>query len=155
MRLNPYATRPQPYRSLLSVGQELATGPIEHSLRALIEVRVSQINGCGFCLAMHADQARDAGIPQAKLDTVAGWAEDGSFSERERAALALAEAVTALDDGVSAHVWDAAAAVFSGEELADLLYVIGLINLYNRLNVASQFPAEFWREHGLSGLRPR
>jgi AhpD family alkylhydroperoxidase len=120
----------------------------------LVEVRVSQINGCGFCLAMHADQARAAGVAQTKLDTVAGWAEDPSFTARERAALAIAEAVTHLDRGVPDDIWHAAAAAFTEEELADLLYAVGLINLYNRVNVAAQFPADLWRDHGLGGLRP-
>jgi alkylhydroperoxidase family enzyme len=96
---------------------------------------------------MHADQAREAGVPQSKLDTIAGWREDGAFTEPERAALALTEAVTILEaDGVSDAVWAQARAAFSEEEVADLLYVIGVMNLYNRLNIASQFPAETWRE---------
>jgi uncharacterized peroxidase-related enzyme len=155
MRLNPYAARPDSYRALLSLSGALAKGPLEHALRSLVEIRVSQLNGCGFCLAMHADGARAAGVPQSKLDTLAGWRDDAAFSERERAALALAEDLTVLTSGgVSDDVWDQARAVFTEEEVADVLYLIGLMNLYNRLNLASEFPAELWREQGLTGLRP-
>lgn len=93
---------------------------------------------------MHADGARSAGVGQAKLDSLPGWREDSTFTTRERAALGLAEAVTELSpDGVSAETWDDAASAFSENELADLLFLIGLMNLYNRVNVAVQFPAAF------------
>jgi uncharacterized peroxidase-related enzyme len=154
MRLNPYALRPGAFRAVASLTRELADGPLEASLRCLVELRVSQLNRCGFCLAMHADAARDAGVTPAKLDTLAGWRDDDAFTDRERAALALAEAVTVLsDDGVSDEVWSRAGAAFTDEEVADLLYLIGLMNLYNRLNVASEFPAARWREQGLRGFR--
>jgi AhpD family alkylhydroperoxidase len=154
MRLNPYTSSPKAYRSLVAASRDLAAGTVESSLRTLVEIRVSQINGCGFCLAMHTDQARAAGVPQSKLDTLAGWREDGSFSAQERAALALAEAVTVLDGPVDQDLWDHATEQFSEAELSDLLYLIGLINLYNRLNIAVEFPAELWREKGIAGLRP-
>jgi AhpD family alkylhydroperoxidase len=151
VRLNPYAARPDVYQAVLSVSRELARGELADSLRCLVELRVSQVNRCGFCLAMHADGARAAGVSQAKLDTLAGWREDGTFTVRERAALGVAEAVTTLADaGVSEEVWDAARAVFCDEELADLLYLIGLINLYNRVNIAAAFPAERWRSRGVA-----
>jgi alkylhydroperoxidase family enzyme len=98
--------------------------------------------------------SRAAGVPQSKLDTLAGWREDDSFSAQERAALALAEAVTVLDGPVDQDLWDHATELFSEAELSDLLYLIGLINLYNRLNIAVEFPAELWREKGIGGLRP-
>jgi AhpD family alkylhydroperoxidase len=154
MRLNPYTSSPKAYRALASASRELAAGAVESSLRTLVQIRVSQINGCGFCLAMHTDQARAAGVPQSKLDTLAGWREDDSFSAQERAALALAESVTVLDGPVDQDLWDHATELFSEAELSDLLYLIGLINLYNRLNIAVEFPAELWREKGIGGLRP-
>jgi AhpD family alkylhydroperoxidase len=152
MRLNPYAVRPEAYKAVQSLSREIAKGTLEHSLRSLVEIRVSQLNACGFCLAMHADGARAAGVPQTKLDTLAGWREDAAFTSRERVALALAETVTHLS-GVSNEIWADARAVFTEEEIADLLYLIGLMNLFNRLNVATEFPAELWRDEGLAGLR--
>jgi AhpD family alkylhydroperoxidase len=152
MRLNPYGTRPSVYAAIRGVSSELARGPLDRPLRALVEVRVSEINGCGFCLAMHADEARAAGVDQAKLDTLAGWREDDAFSRRERAALALAEAITRLDHGVSDAVWAEASSVLTEEELADLLFLVGIMNLYNRINVAVGFPASVWRDHGHEGI---
>lgn len=154
MRLNPYAVRPAVYDAIRKVSGELARGPLEPSLRSLVELRVSQLNGCGFCLAMHADGARSAEVPQSKFDTLAGWREDEAFTTRERAALALAEAATDLDHrGVSPDVWDEASSAFSAEELSDLLFLVGLMNLYARVNVAVQFPASVWRDHGYAGIR--
>ena len=152
MRLDPYRTRPSVYAAIRRVNGELARGPLDRSLRALVELRVSALNGCGFCLAMHADEARAAGVDQGRLDTLAGWREDDAFTRRERAALALAEAVIRSDDGVSEAVWAEAAAAFTGDELADLLFLVGITNLYNRVNVAVGFPASVWRDHGHEGI---
>jgi AhpD family alkylhydroperoxidase len=146
MRLNPYATRPDAYRAVLTVLREIDKGSLERSLRSLVELRVSQVNRCAFCLAMHADGARAAGITQRKLDTLAGWRDDASFTPRERAALALAEAMSLLDaTGVPDDTWSVARDHFTDEELGDLLYLVGVINLFNRLNVATEFPADAWR----------
>jgi AhpD family alkylhydroperoxidase len=147
MRLNTYAADRTGYQHLLGWNQHLADGPLDHGLRALVEIRVSQINGCAFCLAMHADQAREGGIPQAKLDTVAAWRDDPSFSARERAALALAESMTRIADGghVGDDVWARAAGSFADEELAALVQVIAIINAFNRINVATGRTAEAYR----------
>jgi AhpD family alkylhydroperoxidase len=154
MRLNPYALRPHAYEAVRSLSRELAKGPLERTLRFLVEIRVSQLNRCGVCLAMHSDGARGAGVPQTKLDTLAGWREDSGFTDRERAALELAEAVTDLAPAeLPDAVWQRAHAVFTDEELADLLYLIGQMNLFNRINVAVEFPADLWREQGMAGIR--
>jgi AhpD family alkylhydroperoxidase len=147
MRLNAYAVDRPGYQRVLAWNQHLADGPLAHDLRALVEVRVSQINGCAFCLAMHADQARAAGFPQGKLDTVAAWRDDPTFTDRERAALALAEATTRIADGgrVADDVWAAAAEAFDEEELAALVQVIAIINAWNRMNVATERTAEAYR----------
>lgn len=147
MRLNPYAIRPKAYQAVTAVIREIDQGTLEPALRSLVEVRVSQLNRCGFCLAMHADAGREAGVSQEKLDTIGGWREDDQFTDRERVALELAEAMTSsIELGVSEALWSRAAALFSEAELADLLYLIGVMNLFNRLNVASQLPARLWRE---------
>lgn len=144
MRLNTYAVDPSGYKRLIAWNQHLADGPLSASLRALVETRVSQINGCAFCLAMHTDEGRQAGLPQAKLDTVAAWRDDTSFTEAERAALGLAEAMTRLADGggVPAEVWERAAGCFDEAELAALVQVVAIINTFNRLNVATERTAQ-------------
>jgi AhpD family alkylhydroperoxidase len=144
MRLNTYAADREGYERLLAWNDHLAAGPISPALRALVDSRASQINGCAFCLAMHSDEARQAGVPQVKLDTLAAWRDVDAFDDRERAALALTEAMTRLADRgqVDDVTWSAAREQFDDAELATLIEVIALINAFNRLNVTTQRTAE-------------
>lgn len=144
MRLNTYAIDPDGYKRLLAWNEHLSAGPVEPALRALVEARASQLNGCAFCLAMHLDEARKSGVEQLKLDALAAWRDVASFDKRERAALELTEAVTRLADrgGVSDAVWNAAREQFDDTTLAALLQVIALINAFNRLNVTTERSAE-------------
>jgi len=115
---------------------------LERPLVELVLMRVSQINGCAYCMDMHSKDARAAGETEQRLYLLAGWREASFYSERERAALDWAEAVTRLGEhGVSDDVYDRARAAFSEEELLNLTLVIGMINTWNRVNVAFQTPA--------------
>jgi AhpD family alkylhydroperoxidase len=115
---------------------------LERPLVELVLMRVSQINGCAYCMDMHSKDARAAGETEQRLYVLAGWREASFYSERECAALDWAEAVTRLGEhGVSDHVYDRARASFSEEELMNLTLVIGMINTWNRINVAFQTPA--------------
>jgi AhpD family alkylhydroperoxidase len=115
---------------------------LERPLVELVLMRVSQINGCAYCMDMHSKDARAAGETEQRLYVLAGWREASFYSERERAALDWAEAVTRLGEhGVSDDVYDRARASFSEEELLNLTLVIGMINTWNRVNVAFQTPA--------------
>jgi AhpD family alkylhydroperoxidase len=144
MRMNIGQIDGEGYRRLLAWNDHLAAGPLDAGLRALVEARASQINGCAFCLAMHLDEARSAGVDGLKLDALAAWRDVESFDKRERAALELTEAMTRLADagGVSDEVWSAARSCFDDEELACLVEVVALINTFNRLNVTTQRSAE-------------
>ena len=137
------------YRLLVAWNQHLAEGPLDAGLRALVEARASQINGCAFCLAMHLDEARSAGVEGVKLDALAAWRDVHAFDDRERAALALTEAMTRLADGtgVADEVWSAARDCFDDEELACLLEVVAVINAFNRLNITTQRSAEDYLEY--------
>jgi AhpD family alkylhydroperoxidase len=109
--------------------------------REVLHLRASQINGCSVCVDMHAKGARRAGESEERLFAVAAWRETPYFSEAERAALALTEALTrAADraDAVPDEIWDAAAEHFDETQLGALVLDIGLINLWNRLNVATR-----------------
>ena len=115
---------------------------LERPLMELVLMRVSQINGCAYCMDMHSKDARAAGETEQRLYVLAGWREASFYSERECAALDWAEAVTRLGEhGVSDDVYDRARASFSEEELMNLTLVIGMINTWNRINVAFQTPA--------------
>jgi AhpD family alkylhydroperoxidase len=115
-----------------------ATG-LDPTLTHLIELRASQMNGCAFCLDMHWKDARAAGEEEARLYLLDAWRESPDYSDRERAALALTEAVTVLaPGGVPDEVWDAAAALFDEEEMAAVLCTIVAINAWNRLQIATK-----------------
>jgi AhpD family alkylhydroperoxidase len=144
MRFDPYANGGQWYQDVLSLSGHLARGPLDPAICQLVEVRVSQITGCAFCLRLHSDAARKAGVGQDKLDTLAGWRDASGFTNRERAALGLAEAMTRLGDGerVGQDIWQAAREEYNDTELAALLYLVGLINVWNRINIAVELPSE-------------
>jgi AhpD family alkylhydroperoxidase len=105
----------------------------------LVKLRASMINGCAFCVDMHSRDALAAGEDSRRLFGVAAWHDAPFYTERERAALALTDAVTRLgDDGVPDDVWAAAAKHFTEEELANLLMAIATINVWNRLSIATR-----------------
>ena len=110
----------------------------------LVYLRVSQINGCAFCLDMHTRDLVKKGVSIDKLALVQAWREAGKlFSEREKAALAWAETVTRVaQTGVPDADFQAAASVFSERELVDLTFAIGLMNTYNRLAISFRNPPE-------------
>lgn len=127
------------YQPLLTMEQYLHDGVLSEALLSLIKLRASQINGCAFCLDMHAEEARKAGVSQRNLDVLAGWREAPSlFTEREQAALKLTEEVTLIGQaGVSDATWAAVAAVYSSTETVKLLLAICAINTWNRLAIAT------------------
>ena len=120
----------------------LAKSSLEPQLINLIDFRVSQINGCAYCLDMHSKDLRAAGETEQRLYTIAAWRDAPFYSERERAALAWAEAVTKLNNGnVPDKVYEEARRQFSEEELIDLTVAVTTINTYNRINIAFKTPA--------------
>lgn len=118
---------------------------LDPALRALVKVRASQVNGCAFCLDMHWTHARENGEPELRLSQLAAWRESPFFDERERAALALTDAVTHVSSThVPDDVWEEAERHFDADELAHLLFAIAAINLWNRVVVAARtVPASY------------
>jgi AhpD family alkylhydroperoxidase len=114
-----------------------AAKDVDAELAELIKIRASQINHCAFCLDMHTRDARKHGVSDQKLDVLAAWEEAGGlFTERERAALALTEAITELGDGhVPDEVYERSAEVFSERELGQVIALAVTINAWNRINV--------------------
>ena len=109
--------------------------------RELVHLRASQINGCSVCVDMHAKGARKAGESEERVFAVAAWRDTPYFSEAERAALALTEALTRIadqPDPVPDEIWDAAAEHFDTTQLGALVLDIGTINVWNRLNIATR-----------------
>ncbi len=112
---------------------------LDQGLRHLIEIRVSQLNGCAFCLDMHWKDARAAGETEERLAMLPAWQESPLFEQRERAALALAEEITVIGDAhVSDETWDDALEFFDEAELAQLVFAATIINSWNRLMITAR-----------------
>ena len=123
-------------RAMLALERAVAGSGLELSLIELVKTRASQINGCAYCLHMHTSDARKAGESEERLHLLAAWRESPLYSERERAALAWTETLTRLaDTGAPDADYQRARAVFSDEELVQLTFLIGTINVWNRLAV--------------------
>ncbi|MDB5980221.1 MAG: carboxymuconolactone decarboxylase family protein [Pseudomonas sp.] len=136
-RINYAAASPEGYKAFGGVYVYLQNSGLSHELIDLVYLRVSQINGCAFCIDMHTRDLVKLGVEIDKVVLVPVWRDAGKlFSHRERVALAWAETVTRVaETGVPDADYDAAAAEFSAKELADLTYAIGLMNAFNRLGV--------------------
>ena len=136
-RLNPYQAAPDAMKAVAALETYVKGSGLEASLIELIKMRASQINGCAYCLDMHARDARANGESEQRLYLLDAWRESPFYSERERAALAWTEALTLVTDGhVPDEVYEAARAQFSEEELVNLSVAIVAINGANRLNIA-------------------
>lgn len=131
-------------KHLVASSRALAESALPTTTMHLVELRASQVNGCGYCTDMHYKDAVAAGEEPTKLNLVAAWREAPVFTEAERAALELAEQGTRIADaagGVADEVWENAAKHYDEDQLAALVSTIALINAYNRLNVIVQQPA--------------
>ncbi|MFC8847412.1 MULTISPECIES: carboxymuconolactone decarboxylase family protein [unclassified Micromonospora] len=132
------AVAPDAYRAVSGL-ERYARDNVEHTVLELVKLRASMLNGCAFCVDMHSRDALAAGESSRRLFAVAAWREAPFFDERERAALALTDALTRLGEhGVPDDVWDAAAKVWSEKELADLTVAIATINVWNRVVAATR-----------------
>jgi AhpD family alkylhydroperoxidase len=119
--------------------KELDRVDLDHRIRELVRIRASQLNGCAYCIDMHSKDARAIGETEQRVYAVAAWRETPFYSERERAALAFAEAVTLVaTDHVPRAAYDAVAAHFTPDEVAALLCLIVTINAWNALSVATR-----------------
>ena len=138
-RMDMSALAPDFYRAMARLDRESRQFGLEPSLLELVRYRASQLNGCAFCLDMHAKDARAAGESEERLYVMAAWRDAPFFSDRERAALALTDAMTTLPGGdVGDDVWTEAAAQFSETELAGLVAAITVINAWNRIGVSTR-----------------
>ena len=137
-RLNYNAASPAGVKGLAAVYGYVRQSGLPSRLVDLVFLRVSQINGCAYCIDMHSRDLLKAKLPVEHLVLVAVWPEAGTiFDEQERAALAWAEVVTRLGDGgVPDSAFDVAATVFDEKQLVDLTIAIGLMNAYNRLSIS-------------------
>jgi AhpD family alkylhydroperoxidase len=134
-------------RALSALSATAKRGLGDPALAELVVIRASQLNHCAFCLDMHLGIAREHGVSEQQLDLLAAWEEaEGVYDERERAALALTEAVTVLTDGfVPDEVYATAAKQFDDGQLAHLIGLVVAINNWNRVMVARRIPPGGYR----------
>src|ERR1700712_880557 len=141
-RIDYAKASPEGYKAFGGVYVTVQKSGLPKELVDLIYLRISQINGCAFCIDMHSRDLLKSGLATDKLVLVPVWRDAGGlFSTRERVALAWAETVTRVaETGVPDADYEATAAEFSEKELADLTYAIGLMNVFNRLGITFRTP---------------
>ncbi len=138
---NPAFVVPDAMQALQALGKAVQEGGVPPKTLELVNLRASQINGCGVCAVQHPRIARKLGETDERIFAVSAWREAPYFTDAERAALALTEAVTRLSDRaepVPDEIWDEAARQYDEQALATLVIAIANINVWNRLNVTTR-----------------
>lgn len=134
------------YKALLALETAINNGPVSHTILDFVRLRGSQINGCSYCVDMHATDLKKAGESDQRIFSISAWREAPFYSDEERAALALTEAATRVadqSDPVSDEVWNEAARYFDTEQLATLTMAIAAINAWNRINAVNHTVATY------------
>jgi AhpD family alkylhydroperoxidase len=140
-RMNPYVKHFGLVKPLIDLGKTVKGYGLEESLIKLVEIRASQINGCGVCLDMHAKEARQAGETEERVLMLSAWRETMLYNEREKAALAWTEALTRLPEkGAPDEAYEVVQAQFSEKEQIALTLMVGIINSFNRIGVGFHVP---------------
>ena len=150
---SPAQTLPGAMQALLKLADATQHAGVPATTHYLVHLRASQINGCSICVDMHSRELKAAGEPDTRINMVAAWRETPYFSDAERAALALAEAVTRLadrPDAVPDEIWDEAARHYDEPQLAALVLSIASINTWNRINAATRQITGEWVEQFIS-----
>jgi len=136
-RLNYYSTSPSLSKKLFELSQAVKESSLGNTLLDLVNIRASQLNGCALCLDMHCKEAKIHGERELRIYHIPIWRESTLFSDTERAALEWTEAVTKLSEhGVSDEVYDRVRLQLSETQISELTFAIGVINLWNRLNIS-------------------
>lgn len=151
-RMNVAALMPEAYKHMLALERVLERSTLPAVVRELVKLRVSQINGCGFCVDMHSHDLKAMGESDERIFAVVAWREAPFFTKPERAALALAEEATRLGpEGVSDAAWERARAQFDEPTLAALVVAIATINAWNRYGVTLRLVAGSHRQAAAVG----
>lgn len=144
-RVHLSKSEPTAYRALAAfsaeVGKVAAANGIEKRLSELVQLHISQLNGCAFCVRVHVDGALAAGAHVDEIAQLATWRESGVFTERERAALELGEAFTFIHEGgIPDDVYDHVGGILSEKEYTALSWISVSINSFNRIAIAGRYP---------------
>ena len=141
-RLAARRESPEAFQALSDFSATVSKSGLEKSLLELVKIRASQINGCAFCLAMHTADARKNGETDERMLMLSAWRETPIYTARERAALAMTEAITLISatQDIPDDLYAEAVEHFSEKELVDLVLAIAAINSWNRLQIAFRVP---------------
>ncbi|MBV9604117.1 MAG: carboxymuconolactone decarboxylase family protein [Solirubrobacterales bacterium] len=154
---NPALTLPGVMPALQRLAGAAKKAGVPETTLYLIELRASQINGCSVCADMHSREMKAAGEADERIFTLAAWRETPYFTDAERAALALTEAITRLadrPDAVSDEIWDEAARHYNETQLAGLVIAIAGINTWNRINAATRQITGDWVGQWVASSQP-
>jgi AhpD family alkylhydroperoxidase len=134
---------PRIYKAMNAAEKQLSTFELDAQLMELIKVRVSQVNGCGYCINEHTKDARKLGEPEQRLYALSAWWETAFFTESEQAALKLAEEVTLIsEDGVSDQTYEKAVELFGEQKTAQIIFLAIVYNSWNRMAISVHKIAE-------------
>jgi AhpD family alkylhydroperoxidase len=139
----PIAALPGAMQAMMGLIESIGKSGLGNEIKLLVDLRASQINGCAFCVDMHAKEMRDAGESDERIFSVAAWRETDWYTDAERVALEMTEVVTRMadtPDPVSDELWTRAEAQFDERQLAGLLVAIATINVWNHVNVPTHQP---------------
>ena len=139
----PVAALPGAMQAMMGLIDAVAKSGLDDKIKMLVDLRASQINGCAFCVDMHAKEMKAAGESDERIFSVVAWRETAFYTEAERVALEMTEVVTRMadkPDPVSDELWARAEALFDERQMAGLLVAIATINIWNRVNVATRQP---------------
>jgi AhpD family alkylhydroperoxidase len=135
-RLNAFQGAPELMKAVLALSEASKASSVETTIKELVKIRASQINGCAFCIEMHSREARALGETEERIYLLSGWRESPLYTVRERAALAWTESLTMVaETHAPDDVYEEARRQFSDQALTELTVAIGLINLWNRVQV--------------------
>lgn len=142
-RMNIQSAEPRIYKAMFSADKEITNFSLDPKLKELIKIRVSQLNGCGYCINMHSKESRALGETEQRLYALAAWWETPFFTDAEQAALKLAEEVTSIyDKGLSEPVYQKALEQFGEQGVAQLIFTTTVINSWNRIAISSRMVPE-------------
>jgi AhpD family alkylhydroperoxidase len=142
-RMNIDAAEAGIYKAMNSAEKQISTFNIEKKLAELIKLRTSQLNGCGYCVNLHSQDARKAGETEQRVFAISAWWETPFFTEAERAALKLAEEITRIQEaGLREDTFQNAKKYFSETEIAQLIFITTVTNSWNRIAISMHMVAE-------------
>lgn len=138
-RLNMASAFPEAYKKVGELDQIISNSSLDTTLQELIKIRASQINGCAYCIDLHTKDARKKGETEQRIYAISVWKESNFFTEKEKAVLALTEAVTLIsEDQVPDSIYKNVESHFSKEEVSEILMAIIVINSFNRIAISTK-----------------